>query len=446
MDWFGSSGARGPVADELTPSVVLDIVRSAVAHWGTDRVAIGRDVRVTGPALAAAAESGAMAAGADVADLGLAPTPAVQAYAERETIPAVVITASHNPPPDNGVKLIADDGGELSITDYEAVEARMGNETAVQAAWDDFGNRERVEGATTRYVDELIERLDRSTIAEAGVRVVVDAGTGAGGQTSPELCRRLGCSVQTLNAQFDGTFPARPSEPTPDALEDLADAVERTDADLGVAHDGDADRAMFVDERGRVVGGGAMLSALAVAVAGPGDTIVAAISAPSSLARAAEAAGAELELTPVGAANVLTRVRELEAEGRTVVLAGEQNGGIILPQYRLARDGAYTLGRVLELVARRPLSELVEPHAGQAFRRRDIHGVGASAIDRVREWAASQEGLVTEVDGVRLDLDDRWVLARESGTEPLVRVYAEAPSADGAEALLDAVAAAIETD
>lgn len=443
MERFGSSGARGPVETELRPATVLEIARAAVGHWTAERVAIGRDVRVTGPALVAAATSGAMSAGADVDDLGMTPTPSVQSYADAHEIPAIVITASHNPPADNGVKLIAPDGGELSVPDYEAVEGRLDDETPEQVAWDAFGTVERIAGANDRYVDDLVEALDRGTIADADLRVVVDAGTGAAGATSPSLCRRLGCEVISLNAQPDGTFPARTSEPVPEALDTLAETVDHVGADLGVAHDGDGDRAVFVDERGEIVDGGAVLAALATSVTDPGDAIVSAISAPSALADVAEENDADLELTPVGAVNVLTRVRQLQDSGQTVSIAGEQNGGIILPEFSLARDGGYTLGRMLELVAEAPLSELTAPYAAQVFRRRDLHVADENSMEGARGWASAQSGRLTDIDGIRVDFDDSWVLVRESGTEPLVRIYAEAPSEARAAALIDEVAAAI---
>lgn len=448
MERFGSSGARGPVETVITPEAMVSIAQAAVVAWDADRVAIGRDVRVTGESLTAAAAAGATSAGADVDTLGVLPTPAVQAYADRHGLHAMVITASHNPPPDNGIKLIAPDGGELSIPGYEAVETRLNREGTGPTDWDDFGVVNRVDGEADRYVDEVLANLDVQRIADAELRVVIDAGTGAGGYTTPTLCRQLGCDVVTLNAQPDGHFPARPSEPVPEALGDLVSVVEATDADLGIAHDGDADRAVFVDEQGSIVDGGAALSALAMATSDPGDTIVAAITAPSSLASVAEERGAGLELTRVGAVNVLTRVRDLHSAGRTVSIAGEQNGGVIFPPYRLSRDGAYTLGRMLELVTDRPMSEVVAPFGDRAYRRRDLPltSVDGSAVRLTREWGTQQDGSITEVDGVRIDLDDRWILVRESGTEPLVRVYAEGATLDEADELIDRVIAAITAD
>ncbi|MFP4628710.1 MAG: phosphoglucosamine mutase [Halobacteriales archaeon] len=447
MALFGSSGARGPVDGEMDPSLVARIARAAVDHLDADRVAIGRDARLTGPALAAAATAGAAAGGADVERLGVSPTPAVQHHAEGAGVPAMVVTASHNPPTDNGIKLVDDDGGELAMDDYRAIEDRLDAGDVASTDWSAFGAVERVIGVNRRYVEALAEELATPALAEADLAVVVDPANGPGALTSPRLFRDLGCTVHTLNADLDGRFPNRRPEPVPEALGDLADAVVALDADLGVAHDGDADRAVFVDETGSVLDGGAVFAALAADAVGPDDVVVAGISASKRLADVASEAGACLELTRVGAAHILTRVRELEAGGTTVAIAGEENGGLVYPAHRLARDGAYTAGRFLHLVAERPASAVVEPYAGVAFRRRDLRygdeAERAAMLERAERWARDAPGRLRTVDGFRLDREEGWILVRASGTEPLVRVYAEADDAATAGALIEEAVEAV---
>lgn len=430
MVLFGSSGARGSLDEGFGPDLVARIAQAAINHWAVDRVAIGRDVRLTGQSFAAAATAGATAAGATVDRVGVAPTPAIQHYAAMDGVPAIVITASHNPPTYNGVKLSDATGGEISMDDYREIAHRIESDDLGTAEWASFGEVTYVDGVPTSYADHVVDSLDQDDIRAERPTVAIDPGNGAGGITSPRVFRKLGCSVHTLNADLDGTFPGRSPEPLPNELGQLGTLVEAVEADLGIAHDGDADRAVFVDERGQPIEGAAVLAALAAHVATEGDAIVSAITASKRLVDTAERVGAELVLTQVGAANILTKVRELQAEGRTVAIAGEDNGGIIFPAYRLSRDGAFLAGRVLELVAGDDASSVFEPYTGYVTVRRDLPYASERErerlLQRAESWVGSHAGTVRTLDGYRVDLDDGWVLIRASGTEPLIRVYTEA--------------------
>ncbi|QLK24497.1 phosphoglucosamine mutase [Natrinema zhouii] len=445
MQVFGSSGTRGVANEELTPAFVLRVAKAAGTTWGDghggDRVAIARDTRHTGRMLADAAASGLASTGIDVDRLGIVPTPGAQAYAEREGVPVVVITASHNPPPYNGVKLIGSDGVELSVTDLETIEETLLTESFAVASWDETGRVREIDGVRREYVDELLAASDQESIADADLTVALDPGHGAGSLTSPEFFRKLGCRVVTVNAQPDGHFPGRDPEPVPNNLADLGRLVRATDADVGIAHDGDADRAIFFDENGDYVEGDATLAALAAAELEAGDTTVSAVNVSQRLVDVVTQAGAELELTPIGSTNIITRIEELEANGERVPVAGEGNGGIFFPHYRLSRDGAYTAARFLELVAERPVSEIVAPFDGYVNVRRNVAYESTAERDAMLDAAAnhaqSSDAELNTRDGYRLDHGDAWVLARPSGTEPLVRIYAEARDGDRAEELVD---------
>lgn len=444
MALFGSSGARGSLEDGFGPDLVARIAQAAANHWDVERVAIGRDVRLTGPSFAAAATAGVTAAGCDVDRLGVAPTPAIQSYAFSTGYPAITITASHNPPEYNGVKLSDSSGGEISMDDYRAIERRIEEGSLETADWSNFGQVRYVDDVNSRYVEQVVEALNKASISGQSLTVAVDPGNGAGGQTASRVFQRLGCGVHTINADLDGTFPERAPEPLPNELSPLRTLVTSVEADLGIAHDGDADRAVFIDERGRFVEGATVLATLAEHAAAEGDVIVSAITASQRLVDAANRAGAELVLTRVGAANILTKVRELHAQGRSVAIAGEENGGIIFPRYRLTRDGAYIAGRMLELIGERSASEVFEPYTGYVTIRRDLpYGSGQERdrlLTRAETWANQQDGRLQTLDGFRVDLDDGWVLIRASGTEPLIRVYTEARDNDRAlELVNDAV-------
>jgi len=445
MQVFGSSGTRGVANEELTPAFVLRVAKAAGTTWGGgrggDRVAIARDTRHTGRMLADAAASGLASTGTDVDRLGIVPTPGAQAYAEREGVPVMVITASHNPPPYNGVKLVGSDGVELSISALEDIEETLLAESFTVASWDETGRVRDIDGVKREYVDGLLAATDREVIADADLTVALDPGHGAGSLTSPEFFRELGCRVVTVNAQPDGHFPGRDPEPVPDNLGDLGRLVRATDADVGIAHDGDADRAIFFDENGDYVEGDATLAALAAAELEAGDTTVSAVNVSQRLVDVVTAVGAELELTPIGSTNIITRIEELEANGERVPVAGEGNGGIFFPEYRLSRDGAFTAARFLELVAERPVSEIVAPYDGYVNVRRNVEYESTAERDAMLDAAANHaqasDAELNTRDGYRLDHGDAWVLARPSGTEPLVRIYAEAREGDRAEELVD---------
>ncbi|MFB6127838.1 MAG: phosphoglucosamine mutase [Halolamina sp.] len=441
MKVFGSSGTRGVAGEQLTPAFVLRVAKAAGTVWDADRVAVARDTRTTGETFADAASAGLTAVGVDVDRLGVAPTPAAVRYADEAAIPAVVITASHNPPEYNGVKLVGADGVELPVDALERVEECLLAEAFDVAGWDAVGRSERVDGANAAYVDDLLAAVDREAVAAADLTVALDPGHGAGALTSPAFYRRLGCEVVTVHAQPDGHFPGRNPEPVADNLGDLGDLVRAADADVGIAHDGDADRAIFFDERGEYVEGDASLAALAAEALDGGDTTVAAVNVSQRLVDVCEETGATLELTPIGSTNLITRIRELWAEGESVPVAGEGNGGIFYPDYRLVRDGAFVGAKFLELLGDRPASEVVAPYTDYANVR---HNVGYDEEGELDAMLGAAEAFAREADaepdttdGYRLDYGDAWVLVRPSGTEPKVRVYAEASDADRARDLAD---------
>ncbi|MFB6176996.1 MAG: phosphoglucosamine mutase, partial [Halobaculum sp.] len=223
-----------------------------------------------------------------------------------------------------------------------------------------------------------------------------------------------------------------------------------TGADVGIAHDGDADRAIFYDERGEYVEGDASFAALAERALSAGDATVSAVNVSQRLVDVCDRVGADLELTPIGATNIVTRVRDLWDDGRTVPVAGEGNGGLFYPPYRLSRDGAFVGAKFLELLAEReePVSSVIEPYTDYHNVRINLSYEGdadreamLTAADR---YAASADAEPETIDGYRLDYGDAWVLVRESGTEPKIRIYAEARSESRATELAEDVRDALE--
>mgnify|MGYP006284394267 CR=1 FL=1 len=451
MDIFGSSGIRGVVGEEITPSFLGRVATATRTVLGAGTVAVARDTRTTGRMLADGVASALAAVGCSVRRLGVVPTPGVQAYAERNAVPAVMITASHNPPAYNGIKLVGADGVELTERTLERIETRVITDDIDPVGYADVGTSRSIDGARRAYVEDLLDRFEatgtRASIAGADLTVAIDPGHGAGCLTSPRFFRELGCRVLTLNAQPDGHFPGRNPEPVAENLESLQRFVRATDADVGIAHDGDADRAIFVDEDGRHIEGETSFAALAAAEIAADDVVVSAVNVSQRIVDVVSAAGADLELTPIGSTHLITRIRDLERADVHVPIAGEGNGGILFPDYRIARDGAYTAARFLELLADRSASDVADDYRGYTMVRANVEyddeDERTAMLEAAESYAETTDAELTTLDGYRLDYGDAWVLARPSGTEPLVRLYAEARNEARADRLLEAYRDAI---
>jgi phosphoglucosamine mutase len=417
---FGTSGVRGRVGDEVTAELALSVGR-ALGSTGRRRVVVGRDARESGRFLADALSAGLRETGVDVVRLGLASTPAVaRSVALRDADAGVAVTASHNPPADNGLKLWQPSGQAFDTPMQEAVAGAVDAGDYDLRAWDDLGTETAWDGAREAHREALVDGAP----ALDGLSVVVDVGNGAGGVTADAL-DDLGCDVETLNAQPDGRFPARPSEPTAETCRSLRAHVAATDADLGVAHDGDADRTMAVADGGEFVAGDVLLALFGRAVAGAGDRVAAPVDTSLAVDDALAAVGAEVSRTRVGDVYVAER-----AQADDVVFGGEPSGAWIWPGETLCPDGPQAAVRLAGLVAREgPLSDLVAGVDRYPLERATVETdaadrVMAGVVARVRERYAADA--VDETDGVRVETGEGWFLIRASGTQPLVRLTAEA--------------------
>ena len=435
---FGTSGLRGVVGDDVTADLALAVGR-AVASEGYDRVVVGRDVRESGDVLLEALTAGLRECGTNVLEVGVAPTPTIaRAVGWLEADAGVVVTASHNPKTDNGIKLWSADGSAFDPDQCAAVSDRVKTENYDIHGWDGYGSSERVEDILDRHVSALLE----SVSIDDPPSVVVDVGNGTGAITARVLSS-AGCDVETLNGQQDGRFPGRPSEPTRETLSTLSALVEASDAQLGIAHDGDADRMVAVDETGSFVPKDVLLALFArQAVDGEDDALVA---APVDTSLAVDDA-----LEGVGASVTRTRVGDVFVAERTtrddVVFGGEPSGAWIWPDEVLCPDGPLAACKLVEFVAdREPLSGLVGEIETYPIQRTSIEVAGkTAAMDRVRERVLERYDDVDTLDGVYIDSDDGWILIRASGTEPLVRVTAEARTDARAHQLFDEAVELVE--
>ncbi|MCG7840500.1 MAG: phosphoglucosamine mutase, partial [Methanomassiliicoccales archaeon] len=260
---FGTNGVRGVINQDMTVEMALDVGR-AIGTFMMGKVAIATDSRTSADMLRSAVAAGMTSAGSSVVDLGMLPTPALQYYVKHSGVKGgVMITASHNPPEYNGIKCVDHDGTEMPRVKEEGIERIYFERSFALPGWRDVGSISRLEGVGTSYANAIRRSVDRSAITEANLNVVLDCANGAGSVTSPGLLDSLGVRAVTLNGNPQGTFPGHPSEPTPENLKDLMAVVKATGADLGIAHDGDADRTIFVDDQGNYVYGDQSLTVVA---------------------------------------------------------------------------------------------------------------------------------------------------------------------------------------
>ena len=429
-----ASGVRGIVGRGLTPETAARYgaalaARLASEHSGGGVVLVGRDSRISGSALLDAAAAGIRAAGLDVRDLGIVATPTgLLAVAEDETaIGGLLVTASHNPAEWNGLKLVSAEGRFLPPAAGRDIQRRVEGEITYVASAQ-IGARISSEGATSSHIERILALplVDPARIAAHGVHVALDCGRGAGGRILPPLLERLGCRVSGLGLEADGRFD-RPPEPLPENLGRLSELVLATGADVGFAVDPDVDRLALVDERGRPVGEDWTL-ALAVefvAAREPGP-VVTNLSSSRSVQDAAERVGAPFHRTPVAEANVVARMLEVGA-----VIGGEGNGGGIYPRLELTRDAPRAAARILQYLVESgsTLGRLVDSRPSYRLVKRKLsrRGLGVEEVLAALA-AAAPAGTERDVrDGIRLDWPDRsWVHARPSGTEPILRIMAEA--------------------
>lgn len=429
----GVSGVRGVVGDGLDAHVLFRYASALAASLPSGPVVFGRDSRPTGPALSHAVLAALLGAGRDVLELGIVPTPTVQLEVERHhAAGGVALTASHNPIEWNALKFVGPAGRFLDRTEADALFARL-DEPSAGVPWDKLGTRHIVTDAVQHHVDLItsLAEVDGDAVRRRRPRVVLDAVHGAGGAIGRQLLERLGCDVTILFEEPTGRFPRVP-EPAAENLDVLSEQVRRQGADLGLAFDPDVDRLSLVDENGVAVGEECTLALAADHVldiaAGP---VVTNLSTSARLEAVAARHGQTVYRTPVGEANVVEGILEHQAR-----IGGEGNGGVILPALHLGRDAPVGAALVLTGLVHRgvSLSAWVDTLPDLSMVKTKVPLTRDPDFARVR--AAVTEILpganVDERDGLRMSGEGEWVHLRKSGTEPIVRIIAEASSPERA--------------
>ncbi|HST82778.1 MAG TPA: phosphoglucosamine mutase [Kineosporiaceae bacterium] len=438
---FGTDGVRGLANRDVTAEMALDLAVAAahVLREAADsdgrrpRAVVGRDPRASGEFLSAAVIAGLASSGVDVEDVSVMPTPAI-AYLVKATGAdlGVVLSASHNPMPDNGIKFFARGGHKLPDDVEDLIERRMGE------PWDrptgaEVGRVRRLSNAPERYVEHLLETLPCRL---NGLKVVLDCAHGAASVVSPRAFKAAGAEVIVIGADPDGLNINDGFGST--HLERLRDAVIANNADAGIAHDGDADRCLAIDHLGREVDGDQIMAVLALAFADRGalahKTLVTTVMSNLGLKLAMERSGIRMVQTAVGDRYVLEEMR-----GDGYSLGGEQSGHVVMLDHSTTGDGILTGLHLLTRMAQtgRTLADLAS-----VMERLPQVLINVKGVDKGRCHADAGVAAAVEAAELRLGPTGR-VLLRPSGTEPLVRVMVEAKEADQARAVADQLAGVV---
>ncbi len=410
---FGSSGIRGIANREITPRLALEVGLAVGSLHGS--CVIGRDPRTSGEMIEHAVISGLLSAGCNVTRIGMVSTPTL-AFAARNYDCGVMVTASHNPPEYGGIKLWNRDGMAFDTRQQDEIESIIKNNKWKTAQWDSIGSVGET-SAVKEHADMILGK-----VSSASLKVVIDCGCGAASTITPYVLRRMGCSVITLNAQPDGFFPARNPEPVEKNLEMLKKAVVASGADMGIAHDGDADRMMAVDCLGRFVEGDKLLALFGLREAR--KSIV--VPVDTSIMVDDVLKGRKIYRTRVGDVYVAEELKKRKAN-----FGGEPSGSWIFPGISLCPDGIYAAARLVEIVENEGrLDAMVDELPSYPMKR------GALPCSNEKKETAMKEirlklkklGAVSTIDGIRVDTKNGWILVRPSGTEPKIRITAEARS------------------
>lgn len=412
MGRFGSSGIRGVVNEDITPQFGVSLGCAVGSLY--KRVALAHDTRTSNIMLSSAVMAGLISTGAEAHFLGMASTPTL-AYAARKFDCGIMVTASHNPAKYNGVKLWNSTGIAFSEKQEREIEAMLNSSKYAYVKWDGLKPSHSYRSAVREHADKI-----REQIGPLALKVVVDCGCGAASTITPYLLRELGCTVITVNCQPDGHFPGREPEPVEENLATLMGTVRALGADLGIAHDGDADRMTAVDETGAYVGGDKLLGIFTKFEAKRKIVV------PVDASMALEETGAEVVRTRVGDVFIAQEIKNSGAD-----FGGEPSGTWIFPEVSLCPDGVYAAARLAKLVKEKgKLSSLAAGIKSYPMLRGKIDYTPEKK-EKVRaalgKALAGVKGAdIQTIDGTRLAFKDSWAVVRLSGTEPKIRITVEA--------------------
>ncbi len=419
---FGSSGIRGLVNEKITPDLVKKV--GVAIGKNNDEIIIGRDTRPTGDMVFSALVAGITSTGANVKDAGMLPTSTL-ANATKNFDCGVMVTASHNPAPYNGIKLWNPDGSSFNTEQMKEIEEKIDSKTSL-SSWKDVGTGGSYQEAIEEHMQEILSFV--GPIQD--LKVAVDCANGAGSVITPYLLREMGCEVVTLNSQPDGTFPAHASEPVEENLTELSTLVKNSDIDLGIAHDGDADRTVAFDMTGRYLGGDELLALFT-------DMYSRSVVVPVNSSMVIDELADEVNRSKVGDVFVSEMVKEKDAD-----FGGEPSGTWIFPEISYGPDGIYAAALLVDLAEKIDLVQEVNelpsyPRIKESIEVENKDKIMDQLVSTFKE--TYEEKNLNFIDGIRLKNERGWGLIRASGTEPKIRMTVETKEEEDLEPLMQEI-------
>ena len=435
---FGSSGVRGLVNVDLTPVLAAQIGMAIAAFSKANKVLVARDTRCSGAMLANALVSGLLSGGANVKDMGILPTPVLAFLTHRmDAGVGVMITASHNPPQYNGIKIFHRDSMAYSEQNQNAIEKIIQDKRFNLKDWRDIGAAQSADQSRL-----YVEMIHDAVKLRKKRHLIVDSGCGATFSLAPTVLASLGCKVTALNSQPDGFFPARSPEPNEESLMPFARTVVELGADLGVAYDGDGDRVAFIDEKGNLADFDRALAAYAAYVTKEknGGIVVTNVEASMCVEKMVEPHGGRVVRTKVGDIYLSEAIKRQNA-----IFGGEPCGAWIHPQFHYCPDGILSSALLLKALDEedKKLTELISETPKYETLRKNMtcnNDAKYRVVKKIGEdfrqvFPGNTE--LSRVDGVRLSLEDGWILIRASGTEPVIRLTVEGESLRTAKKIME---------
>ena len=432
--FFGTNGIRGVFSEDFTLEFIHDMTLAIGTYFERGPILIGFDGRESSPVICKVVSSALNSIGIDCNIAGLVPTPCLEfAVKTLGYSGGIMITASHNPPQYNGIKPAASDGVEISREDELVIE-----DIYLQKTWitnpENYGITGKEERAIETYLKGIVSQVDSKLIESKNFKVVLDLGNGVQAVSAPDFCKMMQCKTFLVNQNIDGTFPGRGSEPTPQNLSELSKIVTENNADVGIAFDGDGDRSIFCDNNGNILSGdkSALVLTQHILKKNPNSLIVTCLNSGSNIEVLADKFNSKVIRTKVGSVEVSRKMVSTDA-----LIGFEENGGFMYGKHNQVRDGCMALALMLELLSTgKSLSDEISS-LPPSFTTKDKVSCSPENVSKLISSLKEEFPSSDTTDGIKITIDSKnWVMIRPSGTEPIVRVYAEAESQEKLDALM----------